>query len=453
MSDTQVKVAVIGAGSAGTFAAFDLYKRFGDKVALTIYERNHRAGGRAWDVDFAGATIEVGGTLLHSSGRHTMELMEFTGAKEGVPGVSVDGDAETYAFWTKKGFPVFTKTSLFAMATGILKHVGPLSALRVTNAATGMSSNWESIYDLQDQGKSYATTDDMLRDMGLLEVTRTPLHEFLRKKHVNKRMAVDIVEPIIHNMYNQGLELNAFAGLVGLAGAGLAGGYLFAIEGGNWSLFQRAVEKITTDVRFDTSVASIDVVTSDEAPSSFSVTTASGSTDTYDLVVLAAPPALSGIEVRQNAKKVRITVNPYQEVRTTLVVGDLNPHYFHANPNKELPSTIFTADSTGAPFQSIGVTGYSPQYQSRIYKIFSADHYMTSEELSHIFSDVHDVYDFSWPGAYPVLSPDIEHVPFEILPGLYFANAFETAAGSIEVEAVSGVNAARVAAHYLEKLI
>ena len=35
-------------------------------------------------------------------------------------------------------------------------------------------------------------------------------------------------------------------------------------------------------------------------------------------------------------------------------------------------------------------------------------------------------------------------MPFKIQPGLYFANAFETAAGSVEVEAVSAINAANI---------
>lgn len=217
------KVAVIGAGSAGTFAAYELHKQLGDHIDFTVYERKEHAGGRAWNVDFAGTHVEVGGVLLHSSGKYGYELMDYTGSKEGTPGVSVDGSEETYAFWTSEGFPVFTKTSLASMALGILRYVGPRSALVVTNAAKDMAKKMEGIYDFQERGQRFRTTEDILEACGLLAETRKDLATYLASKGVNNRMATDIVEPIVHNMYNQGLELNAFAGLVGLAGAGLAG--------------------------------------------------------------------------------------------------------------------------------------------------------------------------------------------------------------------------------------
>ena len=101
---------------------------------------------------------------------------------------------------------------------------------------------------------------------------------------------------------------------------------------------------------------------------------------------------------------------------------------------------------------SIGVTGFSPNYGKRIYKIFSAEHKMTDAELGRIFERISDVRRFTWPGAYPVLTPGIEHVPFVLAPGLYYGCAFETAAGSIEVEAVGGTNAAGLAADFLHSL-
>ena len=102
-----------------------------------------------------------------------------------------------------------------------------------------MAERWESIYKLQNAGRRFERPDDLLRALALHEPTTISLGEFLQERFVGKRMAEDIVEAITHNMYNQGLEMNAFAGLVGLAGAGLAGGYLFAVEGGNWTVFQK----------------------------------------------------------------------------------------------------------------------------------------------------------------------------------------------------------------------
>ena len=447
MSEQNYRVAVIGAGAAGTFAAYQVHKRLGNEAKITVYEKLEHAGGRVWDVNFAGSTFEAGGAVLHSSGKHTYEIMDMVGSKEGVPGVSMDGDDETYGWWTDKGFPVFSHSSLVSMALGILKHVGPLSALKVTNHAKDMAAKWDGIYEIQAAGKTYLTVEELLDAVQEREPAGISLGDYLAKLGVNDRMAKDIVEPITHNMYNQGLEMNAFAGLVGLAGAGLAGGHLFAIEGGNWTVFQKTLEHIKVDFRTKTQVSGVDVTAAPESPHGFTfqVKTTDGAEDTFDAVILAAPPVMCGFDFIREGQPIAIAKNPYQTVHTRFVVGTLDHAYFKANPAKPLPSTIFTADSAGAPFKSVGVTGFSPDYNSRVYKIFSADHHMTDEELSQIFTVVHDDYELVWRGAYPILTTDVEHVPFKIQPGLYFACAFETAAGSVEVEAVSAINAANIA--------
>jgi hypothetical protein len=485
------RVAVIGAGAAGTTAAYRLWQRLGDNVAITVYERNEHVGGRAWDIQFADTRIEVGGTLLHSSGKYTMELMELTGSKEGSSGLSVDGKDETYAFWTDKGFPVWTHTSLSSMAVGILKYVGIGSARRVVDSATGMAAKWERVYELLGSGQTFTTPQEMLKALDLYEPTQISLKEYLDRLKVNERMTHHIVEPIVHNMYNQGAEIGALAGLVGLAGAGLAGGYLFAIEDGNWTVYDKTLAKIGADLRVNTHVTTIEkwdadkvagnpaaaTPTTDGAPTAgatsanasasanatapttnatsdrprFTVTTADGTSENYDAVILAAPFALADLETRVNGAPLDAAVYPYQEVQTTLVVGTLDPAFFGADPKKRLPSTMFTSDSAHAPFKSIGVTGHSPTWDSRIYKIFSAEHEMTEDELSRIFSTIHDQYRFVWRGGYPVISPGIDHLPFELSPGLFYACAFETAAGAIEVESVAGHNTADLTAAYLSE--
>jgi prenylcysteine oxidase/farnesylcysteine lyase len=479
-------IAIIGGGAAGCGAAWQLYKRLGNEAQLTIFEREEHVGGRAWDTTFAGCHMEIGGVLFHSTGKLTMEMMEFTGAKEAQPSLSIDGKNETYAFWTNRGFPVLVHTSLASMAAGILKHVGIPSALRVTNRAVKMAKQYEAVYDQLREHAPFATPDELFETLGLLEPTRISTADYFRDIKVNDRMAFDVVEAITHNMYNQGAEMNALASLVGLAGAGLAGGYLFVIEGGNWTLYDKMIKKAGITLKASTKVDKI-LITSAEvdsqatakskagvetsesagagwdsgtgrhpAPSPlpqprprYELQTAEGEHLAFDAVILAAPPALADLSIELDGRPFALAEHPYQQVQTTLVVGDLRPEYFGQKPDTRMPSTIFTASSAPAPFKSIGTTGFSPDYNSRIYKIFSADHVMTEEELNQIFVKILDTYVHVWRGAYPVLTPGIKHLPFELNPGLYFANALETIAGSIEVETVSGVNAANLCEAYL----
>ncbi|MDR1710849.1 MAG: FAD-dependent oxidoreductase [Propionibacteriaceae bacterium] len=432
-------VAIVGAGSAGTNAAVRLRELLGD-AELTVYERGPHAGGRAWDVDFAGTTVEIGGTVLHSTGRHIMDLMKLTGAEEGMYTAGIQEADKTYWFWTGQGFVVKCRETLLSMALGIIRHVGPFSALRVTTAVQKVAEKWTGIYALQDAGVTFESPQQLLRALGLEDETHVTLGDGLRGHKVNQRMVDDIVVPIVHNMYNQGGELNALAGQVGLAGAGLAGGYLFSIKGGNKTLFSRALDKVGAQVKLDTAVTRI-------APTGgqWTVETAAGK-QVYDAVVLAAPLAMANLDlVIDNPPP----VHPYQTVNTTLVVGELDPEYFGLAPGSALPGNFFVADSAGQPFMSLGITGISPQYNQKIYKLFSAETELTDDFLAKVFKKADAVHRHVWRGAYPKLPPNIDHVPFRLADGLYYACAFETAAGAIEVEAVGGHNAGTLAANYL----
>ncbi len=450
MNGQRPAVAIVGAGSAGTTAAWRLHSLFEGDVDLTVFERGPHVGGRAWDVPFAGTRVEVGGTVLHSTGKHTMAMMEFTGAKPAASSLSIDGKNETYAFWTSAGFPIFTRTSLAAMALAIVRHVGPSSALKVTGSARQLAERWSRVYVLQSAGEVYTTPEELLGALDLARETTVSMREHLLSQGVSERMVTDVVEAIVHNMYNQGAEICALAGEVGLAGAGLAGGYLFAVEGGNWTLFDKVLKKIGADVRLGTAVTRVEGRTVAGAAPRYRLSTTAGDAGDFDAVVIAAPFALSGLKLCMDDLPLTYPVHQYQEVHTTLVAGELSGEFFGLKPGRKLPSTVFVADSAGAPFKSVGVTGFSPVHQSRIYKVFSADKAVDPAVLRKLFPRIHEVYRFVWPGAYPRLTPRIAHLPFVLQPGLFYACAFETAAAAIEVEAVGGFNAGTLAARHLD---
>ena len=453
-----VRIAVIGAGAAGVGAAWQLREELGTDAEITVFEKKEHAGGRAWTVDFAGTTVEIGGSILHSTGQYTRRWQQLTGAQEGESGLSIDGKNETYAFWTHDGFPVWAKTSLLSLGWSIVRHAGLRSSLILVRQAINNANAWNRIYELQQKGAFFEKPEDIVQALGLGEATSTSLGEALRRAGANERLIKDIAEPIVHNMYNQGEGIEAFAGEVGLAGAGLAGGYLYCIDGGNWSLLHRTLEHLNVRALYGTTVLGVER-TADSDGAEFIVdyrstedSEQSPKRERFDLVVLAAPVALAHIELSDNGDPLHVPELPYQKVETTLVVGKLRHSYFHVDPKRTLPSTVFIADDAPTNVKSIGVTGYSPQYQERIYKIFSAEHRVTDDEIDRIFTDVKDVLRFTWEGAYPVLKPGAKHVPFVLRPGLYYANAFETVAGSIEVEAVGGVNTGRLAARYARSL-
>ena len=416
-----VRIAVVGAGAASVGATWQLREQLGDKADITVFEKKEHAGGRAWTVDFAGTTVEIGGSILHSTGEYTRAWQRLTGAKEGQSGLAIDGKNETYAFWNRDGFPVWAKSSLLSLGLSIVRYAGVRSSLLLVQQAKKNAANWERIYELQRQGRLFDTPEQIVEALGLGKATSLSLGDALRQAGANEKIIRDIAEPIIHNMYNQGEGIEAFAGEVGLAGAGLAGGYLYCIDGGNWSLLQRTLDVLDVKTEFNATVEAIDRHEQDGHTwfdVSWLPTNGTSRTERFDLVVLAAPLALAHVSLTDNDAAFHPPILPYQKVETTLVVGRLRHEYFHVKPGKTLPSTIFIGSDAPTKAKSIGVTGYSTKYGQRIYKIFSAEHRMSDEEIHDIFDDVRDVLRFTWDGAYPVLKPGSKHVPFRLAPGL-----------------------------------
>lgn len=58
-----------------------------------------------------------------------------------------------------------------------------------------------------------------------------------------------------------------------------------------------------------------------------------------------------------------------------------------------------------------------------------------------------------WMGAYPAFDPPENFPPFQLSPGLYYANAWENAASAMEMAALAGRNVALLTAQYFSSSI
>ena len=78
--DRQLDVAIIGAGAAGTWLAYELIKAR-PQWRIAIFERLDRIGGRLWSVPVDGLTkpIELGGMRYMSGHRHVQSVVEELG--------------------------------------------------------------------------------------------------------------------------------------------------------------------------------------------------------------------------------------------------------------------------------------------------------------------------------------------------------------------------------------
>ena len=70
--------AIIGAGIGGASTAFFLREHFGADAQISIFERS-QVGGRLATVKMAGATYEVGGSVIHPANHLMKSLLQKMG--------------------------------------------------------------------------------------------------------------------------------------------------------------------------------------------------------------------------------------------------------------------------------------------------------------------------------------------------------------------------------------
>jgi len=413
------KFAIIGSGAAGSLTAWRLRQHFPD-AQIVVFERDNKIGGRASTVPFAGEIVEVGGTLLHSSNRILSDLAAELDLGHSTSPVALGDMDASLAIWDGKKFLFRASTKGASFLLNLVRRYGLGNLRRFRRIAVTNITAWSGIYTLQDSGRIFNGPADILNALGLQDTITSSFRDIAYAGGVSPRVMDELAMGVLRNMYNQDPEISGFAGTVGLAGAGLAGGSLFSIAAGNAALFSGALERIGADVRLGTEVVE---VTADR-----SVITADGSSEAFDAVVLAAPAEFAGI---RGPGLDRVTDNGYQTVHVTLIAGLVDPAYFGT---RTVPGSVFTTKA--AEFKSIGRVGFSAEHNVAIYKIFSADAVETAL-LGRLFSSVLDTHALVWQ-AYPKMTVDPTLHSFTAAPGIYTVNVLEAVMSTLETEAVAG---------------
>ncbi|MBE3555216.1 MAG: hypothetical protein IMW85_09595, partial [Thermicanus sp.] len=167
--------------------------------------------------------------------------------------------------------------------------------------------------------------------------------------------------------------------------------------------------------------------------------TASGQTELFDAVVIAAPLEEADLQwegLSFSAEK--WMKRKYQVNHVTLVAGHLHPAYFGLRSNEEIPQLIMTRHKKEIPFAAMGLMGHTEDGKEGIYKIFSTEK-LDEPFLSRLFTDSSDTLEIPWK-AYPVLVPMKEWPPFRLGEGLYYVNGMESAVSTMETEAIAAKN-------------
>ncbi|KAF2007724.1 prenylcysteine oxidase-like protein 1 precursor [Amniculicola lignicola CBS 123094] len=464
------RVAIIGAGAGGSSAAYHLSldsTSSGHPTEITVYEREAHIGGRtttvnAWNdphtpIELGGSIfVEVNHILVNASREFNLSI-----ASEDRP---KPADAPELGVWNGKEFVVITSGGDGWWEKAKLLWRYGLAPIKVNSLMKSTVGKFLQMYE--EPMFPWQSLGDVVEKVGLLETTGKTGEQLLEENGIGGLFAEEIVQASTRVNYAQNLPLiHGLETMVCMAANGA-----MAVEGGNWKIFAHMIEKSGATLHLNTSVSQI----SKQFDGTYTVTTSSGKSATYDEVILAAPLQFTSLVIDPSPRHVPDEI-PYVGLHVTLFASPhkISPEAFGLKASELVPQFVLTTlppnekpgtdpNGAGSPgFFSISIVsgGLNPHSTpsnrpETIYKIFSP-HAIDSSFLSKILNvdvpdkEVEDDGPVTWIHhklwhSYPYEYPRVTFEEIKLDDGLWYTSGIESFISTMETSALMGKNVARL---------
>ena len=443
---------------------------------IFIFEAGNDVGGRVKEIEVSGLLVETGGTAIHSLNNYMIGFVEGLGlsmdwgdddkdssssssSSSSTPS-SAPADDGQIGIWSGSEF-------LFRSAAGsswltdaetvakMALRYGISSPLKLRKLVKETQQRWQNIYEIQKNSTSFDTPLALMKALGLANQTRVDAFEFFESHGIERRLIDEVVVGISRVNYGQAV-LNAFADMVSLAGAGVAGGKLGSVREGNSEIPRRLISRSNATLVLNHPISGIKLASS-STPSRprFVLSTETSLLSSpyttgqeFDAVVIAAPLESAKLEFDE-----RISFppdagihRPYETTHVTFIeaAGGFSSSFFGGVAGVASMDTIMTTESELSAFSCASSVGSVEGRKSQIYKVFSRA--ATSDEfMERMFDGIHknSTTRLVWQ-AYPQLKPQLMHdsPPFRLSNNIWYVNAFESAVSAMETEVVAARNVA-----------
>lgn len=404
---------------------------------VRVFERHGIVGGRMATVTIAGETFEAGASILHPKNYHALNYARFLNLTFKEPSFSSSG----LGIWSGHEFIFKTAASdsehwiiqtLFSFANSLKIFIRyGRSLFRMHNFVEGTVNKFLKYYMPLESRPEFETVEEMLNWAGLYNMTQRTLAEVLVAARLSSKLIQELVTVITRINYGQSVSISGLAGAVSLAGSE---GGLWSIKGGNWQMAAGLINHSNALLHLNEEIKSVSYF-----DGFYELNSTKGESYTCDITVIATPLDELNIHFKP---EISIPKRTLQHTYTTFIRGLLNPKYFGLNRVSDIPELVGTIETSDVPFSSISVIKRHDK-EDMTYKIFSRQP-MQEALLDDIFSVRKETIRIDW-GAYPHYHAPERYAPI-VLDGhnLYYLNAFENAASTMETSAVAAENIARL---------
>ncbi|PIA97573.1 Farnesylcysteine lyase [Cercospora beticola] len=504
VSGKPVQVAIIGAGAAGSSAAYHLSQYAHNAslpINITIFESNSYIGGRSTTVTaYNLTTTEL--DALSSPHHYSTELGAsifvavnhiLVNAVETFNLSTSDDDLDNpkghlgqeVGIWDGNTFVLQLDTSLFngywTIAKLLFRYgLAPIRTYRLTKSVI---SKFLKIYDAPIF--PFESLTAAAQSVGLSAVTAATGEQYLRENGISAAFAREVVQASTRVNYAQNLEyIHGLEAMVCMATEGGA----MRVQGGNWRIFEEMVKASEAHVRLGERVSSvtekrdekymISVIDGDAGEEQQLLQEERDDGTAFDHVVVASPWQYADIDFGVFPEFRLPDKIPYVRLHVTLFTSPhlLDPEYFNLPKDQAVPQAILTTLPDGEPAhtgpEGVGhsaffaisllrpLTNPKTGREEYLYKIFSPKR-ISDEYLSEILDTEHStdngsaeapfgnkenvtwIYRKIW-NSYPYETPRVAFEDVQLSRNVWYTGGMDNFISTMETNALMGKNVAKL---------
>lgn len=482
-------VAIIGAGAAGSSAAYHIARHAasGDiSFDITVFERNDYVGGRSTTVsvyDDSRYPVELGASIFVKVNKILVDAAkEFNLSTSKLSSSAApSSSAPAVGVWDGREFRLTMQDTNWLDLAKLFWRYGtaPVRTVRLMKATVG---RFLQMYE--SPVFPFASLTQAAEDVDLLKVTGQTGEQYMAENGIIGKFGAEIVQSSTRVNYATNLKhIHGLEAMVCMATDGA-----MAVKGGNWRIFEGMLRASRAKLMLGTEVQDITrqvdgkySLKHTHRPRGFEDADESA-TSTFDAVIIAAPFQYTGIKIT-NEELTAPEEIPYVELHVTLFASPLLPLPAFFNIDTPVPHTILTTLPDNEPAQSGNLSVGSPGFfsisrlqtitspvsgeEEYVYKIFSAAPLSrsfidalfgipsTSDLSSGLLSLDTDMqsgdgitpskitwlYGKIWH-SYPYEFPRVTFEEIKLADGLWYTGGMDSFISTMETNALMGKNVA-----------
>jgi prenylcysteine oxidase/farnesylcysteine lyase len=422
MREIIMKLAVIGSGIGGCASAYFSRKLIPDLENITIYEKSERFGGRLYHRKVGSVMNEIGATFFHTINLKMQSFVDEFGL-----------EVEQYTFptlgvWNGNNF--IYKSGFLDDLRLLIRY--RLSAWRLLKLIKKAKKGVLLIYDNARLEKAYTTVDELLNVPYIKELISKSLYTVLREAGISDKLIYELLEPGVRYIYCQNINIGGFAGIATILASD--GTPIHKLKKGNVTISEKLIDEANAQVKLNKKVTRIS-----KTENKTYIVEGESFQEECDAIILAAPIEQLGITFSGINLPV-MEYREFQKVYINILKGEVNPDYFGMQKPEEVPEMLMTVSDFKGSFNNIEKLGTTDNGES-VYNLIAVEP-ITNELMDQLFIHKKLLKEHVWEYAYPKSKPTKKFQPIILDERLYYVNAIESVASTMEASVLCAKNVA-----------